>query len=136
MSSGGISKNVLSLLGIYISKSGRAIMAVESSEHPRIAANSSIKGHISWLFNLNTWSLVSQNVVAACRKAVSIFRCWKDCRGLLWKDYILFQSFPLRLLRKVFISWREAWVMMDLEGNKIYLSFRSFYRHKVQSSWD
>ena len=131
MSSGGMSKNEISLRGICIFRSGRMIMVVESSEQPKMAANSSIRGHSSCLLNLKKWSLVSQKVVAECRKAVSIFKYWRDLSDLTWKGYSLFQSFPLRLLRKVFISWKKAWVMIILRGRmKIISSLRPLYRHK------
>ena len=121
MSSRGRSKKEISLVGICMSRSGKAIMAVESSEHPKIVANSSIRGHSSCPLNLKTWSLASQKVVAACNRMLSIFKCWRDHKDLTWKDCNRFQSFPLRLLRKVFSSWREAWVMMDLrEKNENY----------------
>ena len=117
---GGILKKVISLWGICMTRSGRAIMVVESSEQPRMTVNSSMRGHSSYPLTLKTWSWVSQKVAAACRKAVSIFKCWRDLSDLTWKGCSLFQSFPLRLLRKVFISWREAWDMIDLrEGMKI-----------------
>ena len=68
---------------------------------------------------------------------MSIFKYWRDHSDLTWKGYYLFQSFPLRLLRKVFISWREAWVMIDLRGRmKIISPLRPLYRHKVQSKWE
>ena len=54
MSSGGKSKKEINFLGICISRSGKAIMAVESSEQPKIAANSSIRGHNSYPLNLKT----------------------------------------------------------------------------------
>ena len=134
ISSGDISKKEISLWGICMSKSGRVIMAVESSEQPKIAVNSSINGYNSWLLNLKTWSLGSQKVAAAYRRAVSIFRYYRDRKDLTWKGCNLFQSFPLRLLRKVFISWREAWVMIILrEKMKIISPLRPLYRHKIQS---
>ena len=126
-----MSKNEISLWGICIFRSSRMIMVVESSEQPRIVVNSSIRGHSSCPLNLKTWSLVSQKVAAACRRAVSIFKCWRDRRGLIWKGYNLFQSFPLKPLRKVFISSREAWVMIDLRRRmKIISPLRPLYRHK------
>ena len=121
---GGMSKNEISLWRIYIFKSGRMIMVVESSEQPRMAANSSIRGHSSCPLNLKTWSWVSQKVVVACRKAVSIFKCWRDRSDLIWKGGSLFQSFPLRILRKVFINWREAWDMIDLRGGMKIISLQ------------
>ena len=122
MLSGGMSKKAISLWGICISKSGRAIMVVESREQPRIAANSSIRGHSSWLLNLKTWSLGFQKVAAACKRAVSIFRYCRDHKDLTWKGCSLFQSFPLRFMRKVFISWRKAWVMIILRGRMKIIS--------------
>ena len=124
MSSRGMSKNEISLWGICISRLGRAIMAVESSEQPRMAVNSSIRGHSSYPLNMKTWSWVSQKIVAACRKAVPIFKCWRDRSDLIWKGCSLFQSFPLRLLRKVFINWREAWDMIDLRGGMKIISLQ------------
>ena len=135
MSFEGISKYEISLLWIYISMSSRAIMAVELSKQPRMAANSSIRGHSSCLLNLKTWSWVSQKVVAACRKVVSIFKCWRDRSDLTWKGCNFFQSFPLRLLRKVFINWREAWVMIDLRGGMKIISLQSpLYRPQSPNS--
>ena len=116
MLSRGMSKNEISLWGICIFRSGRMIMAIESSEQPRMTANSLIRGHSSYSLNLKTWYWVSQKVVAICRKEVSIFKYWRDRSDLIWKGCSLFQSFPLRLLRKVFINWREAWVMINLRG--------------------
>ena len=137
MVSGGILNKEISLWGICIFRSGRVIMAVESSEQPRIAANSSIRGYNSCALNLKTWSRVSQKVTAACRKVVSIFKCWRDRKDLAWKDYNLFQSFPSRLLRKVFSNWREAWVMMNLrEKYKNYFFQGPLYRHKIQYIWE
>ena len=129
MSSESMPKNEISLWEIYISRSGRAIMELESSEQPRMAVNSSIRGHSSCPLNLKTWSLVSQKVAAACRKAVFIFKCWRDRSNLTWKDCSLFQLFPLILLRKVFIDWREAWDMIDLRGGMKLISLQgSLYR--------
>ena len=55
----GISKNMHRLSRNCISSSGRAIIAIESNEHPRIAVNSSINGHSSCPLNLKTWFLKS-----------------------------------------------------------------------------
>ena len=124
MPSVGISKNAISLWGIYLSMSDRVIMAVESSEQPKIAVNSSIMGHSSCPLNLKTWSLVSYKVVAACKRAVSIFKCWRDRSDLTWNGCNLFQLFPLKLWRKDFINWREAWVMIDLRGGMKIISLQ------------
>ena len=54
MSSGDRSKKEISLVGICMFKSGKAIMEVESSEQPKIAVNSSIRGHSFYPLNLKT----------------------------------------------------------------------------------
>ena len=100
MSSGGISRNAISLLGNCISKSGRAIIAVESNKHPRIAANSSIKGHSSWLLNLNTWSLVSQKVAATCRKSSVYLQMLKRSQRFDMKRLQFIPIIPIKTLKK------------------------------------